>query len=119
MVTSHTRLGFNDEVASLFFDIVGGDDPGVSIDGVAAVVGFAACADAKDLALAPPYPTPPHLTSRDLKGSGGGAYRPLPGEEMLLGPPHRHLLLHHCLTLPIVISSSTTIRQCGGVEALS
>ncbi|RCV19874.1 hypothetical protein SETIT_4G011000v2 [Setaria italica] len=52
MVTGHARLGFTDEAVALFLDMVGGDDCGVAVDAVAAAAGFAACAEAKDIALA-------------------------------------------------------------------
>ncbi|KAJ1257636.1 hypothetical protein BS78_10G010600 [Paspalum vaginatum] len=53
MVTGHARLGLAREAVALFFAMLDDDDgPGVSVDAVAAAAGFAACADAKDLALA-------------------------------------------------------------------
>lgn len=50
MVTGHARLGLAAEAAALFFAML--DDGGVAVDAVAAAAGFAACAGAKDLALA-------------------------------------------------------------------
>ncbi|WVZ82854.1 hypothetical protein U9M48_030066 [Paspalum notatum var. saurae] len=54
MVTGHARLGLAYEAVALFFAMFddGDGDPGFSVDAVAAAAGFAACADAKDLALA-------------------------------------------------------------------
>lgn len=51
MVTGLARLGFSDSAAALFLAMME-DDAGIAIDAVAAAAGFAACADAGDLALA-------------------------------------------------------------------
>ncbi|KAG0512445.1 hypothetical protein BDA96_10G013900 [Sorghum bicolor] len=50
MVTGHARLGFTRDAVALFFAMLDLDD-GVSVDAVAAAAGFAACAEARDLAL--------------------------------------------------------------------
>ncbi|KAL6861411.1 hypothetical protein ACP4OV_017111 [Aristida adscensionis] len=49
MVTGHARLGLFDEAAELFFAMADGGS-GVAVDAVAAAAGFAACAEAGDLA---------------------------------------------------------------------
>ncbi|KAL6606508.1 hypothetical protein ACP70R_042161 [Stipagrostis hirtigluma subsp. patula] len=50
MVTGHARLGFADEAVGMFLAMADGGS-GVAVDAVAAAAGFAACAEAGDLAL--------------------------------------------------------------------
>ncbi|CAD6337995.1 unnamed protein product [Miscanthus lutarioriparius] len=52
MVTGHARLGLARDAVALFFAMLELDGSGVSVDAVAGAAGFAACAEARDLALA-------------------------------------------------------------------
>ncbi|XP_066333572.1 pentatricopeptide repeat-containing protein At3g29230-like [Miscanthus floridulus] len=52
MVTGHARLGLAHDAVALFFVMLELDGSGVSVDAVAGAAGFAACAEARDLALA-------------------------------------------------------------------